>query len=227
MNEIFDSIADTALGVSQPPKPSDHVRVFRDIIVAKLTYDVGKDPLTASDDDWLRALSLALRDRIVDSWMTDTAVPMHGGKRVYYLSLEFLIGRLLKDALNNMGLLDPVARRWICRRGLRLIAELEPDAALGNGGLGRLAACFMESMATVAFRLSAMASATRLACSGRISTMAGSPNARGLAGFGNPWEFTAARGLYGRLRRLVEALTASRYRPRSLEAGGIDICCRP
>jgi starch phosphorylase len=73
-----------------------------------------------------------------------------GQKRVYYLSLEFLIGRLLTDAISNLGLTDA------CRAALRElgvdfdeIKELEPDAALGNGGLGRLAACFMESMATL------------------------------------------------------------------------------
>ena len=73
-----------------------------------------------------------------------------GQKRVYYLSLEFLIGRLLTDAISNLGLTDA------CRAALRElgvdfdeIKELEPDAALGNGGSGRLAACFMESMATL------------------------------------------------------------------------------
>jgi hypothetical protein len=151
MNEMIDSIADTALDVRQSLIQPDDVRVFRDIILAKLTYDVGKDQATASSDDWLRALSLALRDHIVDSWMaTSRRAYRTSGKRVYYLSLEFLIGRLLKDGLNNMGLLD-TARAALDSVGVDfdLVAELEPDAALGNGGLGRLAACFMESMATV------------------------------------------------------------------------------
>ena len=151
MDEIIDSIAGTSVDAARPPKPSDDVLVFRDIIVAKLTYDVGKDRATASSDDWLRALSLALRDHIVDSWMaTSRRAHRTSGKRVYYLSLEFLIGRLLRDGLNNMGLLD-TARAALDSVGVDfdLIAELEPDAALGNGGLGRLAACFMESMATV------------------------------------------------------------------------------
>ena len=151
MNEMIDSIADATLDVRQSLTAPGNVRAFRDIIVAKLTYDVGKDPATASSDDWLRAVSLALRDRIVDSWMATTRRAYRtNGKRVYYLSLEFLIGRLLKDGLNNMGLLD-TARAALDSVGVDfdLIAELEPDAALGNGGLGRLAACFMESMATV------------------------------------------------------------------------------
>ncbi len=71
-------------------------------------------------------------------------------KRVYYLSMEFLIGRLLEDATINLGLRD-VAEEAMAGFGqdFRAIVENEPDAALGNGGLGRLAACFMESMATL------------------------------------------------------------------------------
>src|SRR3981081_3502955 len=74
-----------------------------------------------------------------------------GRKRVYYLSLEFLIGRLFTDALNNMGLL-PVFEAALGDLGVGLedLRKCEPDAALGNGGLGRLAACFMESMAPLA-----------------------------------------------------------------------------
>ncbi|MDQ0469645.1 glycogen/starch/alpha-glucan phosphorylase [Labrys wisconsinensis] len=147
--------ADAALAVADEasalPEATGDARSFRDLILAKLTYAVGKDPIVARDHDWLRALSLALRDRIVDRWMATTrGVYRMGGKRVYYFSLEFLIGRLLKDGLNNMGLLG-TAREALASVGVDLdvIAELEADAALGNGGLGRLAACFMESMATV------------------------------------------------------------------------------
>jgi glycogen phosphorylase len=147
--------ADAALAVDTEadrlPDATGDARAFRDLILAKLTYAVGKDPIVARDHDWLRALTLALRDRIVDRWMATTrAVYRMGEKRVYYLSLEFLIGRLLKDGLNNMGLLT-TAREALASVGvdLDMVAELEADAALGNGGLGRLAACFMESMATV------------------------------------------------------------------------------
>lgn len=74
----------------------------------------------------------------------------NNSKRVYYLSLEFLIGRLMRDAISNIGLMHEI-RDALSSLGVDLdvIAGLEPDAALGNGGLGRLAACFMESMATV------------------------------------------------------------------------------
>ena len=120
-------------------------------IVAKLTYAIGKDPIVARSHDWLNATILALRDRIIDRWMASTRAAYRSAeKRVYYLSLEFLIGRLLRDALNNLELTDAF-RAALDRLGVEfdVIAELEPDAALGNGGLGRLAACFMESMATL------------------------------------------------------------------------------
>jgi glycogen phosphorylase len=120
-------------------------------ILAKLTYAVGKDRVVAKRHDWLQATILALRDRIIDEWMDSTRRTYHdGAKRVYYLSLEFLIGRLLRDALSNLELTGPFeAALKELDVDLSLVEELEPDAALGNGGLGRLAACFMESMASL------------------------------------------------------------------------------
>ena len=120
-------------------------------IVDRLTYRVGKDPKVAKPHDWLQATVLITRDRAIEYWMNATRTTyLEGAKRVYYLSLEFLIGRLMRDAVSNMGMTEQM------RAALKLldvdydeIAEIEADAALGNGGLGRLAACFMESMASV------------------------------------------------------------------------------
>jgi starch phosphorylase len=112
---------------------------------------VGKDPDHAFDHDWFEAIALAARDHMVDHWMDHTRqIYRSNQKRVYYLSLEFLIGRLLFDSLSNLGILD-IAREALTELGVDLerIRRLEPDAALGNGGLGRLAACFMESMSTL------------------------------------------------------------------------------
>ena len=120
-------------------------------IVGKLTYDVGKTPAAANPRDWFLATALAVRDTIVDDWFESTRRTYESGaKRVYYLSLEFLIGRLLFDALGNLGLTEAV-RDALHQEGVDLdhLREEEPDAALGNGGLGRLAACFMDSMATI------------------------------------------------------------------------------
>jgi glycogen phosphorylase len=124
---------------------------FRAAILDKLAYGVGKDPRVARQRDWLVATILATRDVAIDAWMATTRESYRTGrKRVYYLSLEFLIGRLLGDALGNLGLTD-AAREALADLGqdLDALRALEPDAALGNGGLGRLAACFMESMATL------------------------------------------------------------------------------
>ncbi|CAM4091858.1 glycogen/starch/alpha-glucan phosphorylase [Palleronia rufa] len=122
-----------------------------DAILQHLKYSFGKDAEHATVTDWRLALSYAIRDRIVDPWFASTrATYAQHGKRVYYLSMEFLIGRLLEDATVNLGLMDEV-RGFFEGRGLDAteIMQDEPDAALGNGGLGRLAACFLESMSTV------------------------------------------------------------------------------
>ncbi len=128
--------------------PADRLRAR---IVARLTYQVGKAPALASERDWFVATALAVRDSVLDCWFDSTRRTRESGaKRVYYLSLEFLIGRLLFDAIGNLGLLEEV-RAALAAEGVDLerLREQEPDAALGNGGLGRLAACFMESMATL------------------------------------------------------------------------------
>ncbi|MBB3964713.1 glycogen/starch/alpha-glucan phosphorylase [Rhizobium metallidurans] len=142
--------------VSKPTIPSPAPRsskpeILAEEIIERLTYRIGKDAKVAKPHDWLTATILVIRDRIIDKWMDSTRkVYATGAKRVYYLSLEFLIGRLMRDAVSNLGLMEEV-RDALGSLGVdvSVIAGLEPDAALGNGGLGRLAACFMESMATV------------------------------------------------------------------------------
>ena len=120
-------------------------------ILDVLRHRVGKDVHSATPHDWFTATVLALRDKVIDQWMESThRTYEESGKRVYYLSLEFLIGRLLRDALSNMGLtreMEKALRSY--GFDLSAIEDLEPDAALGNGGLGRLAACFMESLASL------------------------------------------------------------------------------
>jgi glycogen phosphorylase len=122
------------------------VAALRAGVLAKLVHTVGKTPQTASERDWLTATMLAVRARIAERWDGGG-----GHKRVYYLSLEFLIGRLLFDALANLDLIEPM-RAALADLGVDLdrLRSVEPDAALGNGGLGRLAACYMDSMAALA-----------------------------------------------------------------------------
>ncbi len=116
-----------------------------------LVYSVGKDARAATRRDWFQTVALAVRDRLVDRWMDTTRTYyQQDAKRVYYLSLEFLIGRLLTNSLSNLGIIE-ASREAMDRIGLTLdeVVESEPDAALGNGGLGRLAACFLDSMASL------------------------------------------------------------------------------
>ena len=123
----------------------------RGAILEKLTLSVGKDAAQATKRDWYTAAALALRDRIVERWLqTDRRNFDAGRKHVCYMSLEFLIGRLFTDALTNLGVF-PVYKQALEELGLDFyeLREFEADAALGNGGLGRLAACFMESMSTL------------------------------------------------------------------------------
>ena len=120
-------------------------------IVRVLKHRIGKNEHAAKPLDWYNAAVYALRDHVIDAWIESTTRTHEAkGKRVYYLSLEFLIGRLLRDAMSNLDLTDEMTEA-LASHGLDLagIEELEPDAALGNGGLGRLAACFMESLATL------------------------------------------------------------------------------
>ena len=131
-------------------QPIDMPRLKADVL-RHLTFSLGKDVPNATLYDWRMALSLSVRDRIVEPWFASTRRTWaEKKKRVYYLSMEFLIGRILEDATINLGLYDiadEVMRGF--GQDLRHVIEDEPDAALGNGGLGRLAACFMESMATI------------------------------------------------------------------------------
>jgi len=138
--------------------PLPDVAAFKRAIAHKLIYAIGKDPsaipgdpVAPRTDDWLRATSLAVRDQLMERWLATTrAQYAQDLKRVYYLSMEFLIGRTFTNAILALELQNTV-RQALADFGVDYdaLAELEPDAALGNGGLGRLAACFLDSMATL------------------------------------------------------------------------------
>ena len=120
-------------------------------ILRHVLSSLGRDPERADRRDIYRALSFALRDLLIQRWIaTQKELYADGGKRVYYLSLEFLVGRFLGNTLASLGL-TARARDTLATLGFDLqeIVEQEEEAALGNGGLGRLAACFMDSMATL------------------------------------------------------------------------------
>jgi len=116
-----------------------------------LEFELVRDRITATGDDAYYALSLAVRDRLVKKWLrTQNQYYEQDVKRVYYLSLEYLMGRLLGNALINMDLYEECYN--ILKKddySLEEIRDFERDMGLGNGGLGRLAACYLDSMATL------------------------------------------------------------------------------
>jgi starch phosphorylase len=133
------------------PVDPETVAAIRETLLAKLTLDSGKSPTEASDRDWFVAGALTARDRIVHHWAeSKRRMRRENRKHVYYFSLEFLIGRLLGEVLNNLELTGPF-KEAVGDVGVDIarMFSAEPDAALGNGGLGRLAACYMESMASL------------------------------------------------------------------------------
>ncbi len=151
MNDIGRPAPDAKPASSRTPFGTADVESAKSAILAKLRLAVGKTPETASERDWLIATALSVRDHVVDPWFqTNRRTRTEDRKRVYYLSLEFLFGRLLREMLYNLGLAEiydaALGDLGVDLERLRLA---EPDAALGNGGLGRLAACFMDSMATL------------------------------------------------------------------------------
>ncbi len=116
-----------------------------------LVYSIFKTDEVATPRDWYSTTAYTVRDHVIDRWVkTVEAYAEQDPKRVYYLSLEFLIGRMMSNAALNLGVESEV-RAGLNALGHKMenVVEMELDAALGNGGLGRLAACFLDSMATM------------------------------------------------------------------------------
>ncbi len=204
--------------IGDTPATEADVGEFEAAVLAKVTLAVGKDAAAATDRDWFVATALALRDRVIHRWLAaDRATQARGAKRVYYLSLEFLIGRLFSDVVENLRLGETV-RVALGDLGVDLdrMRAAEPDAALGNGGLGRLAACFMDSMTALGIP----------ACGYGIRYDHGlfrqvikdgwqHEYPEHWLSFGNPWEFERPEAVYdidygGRVDRVASA--AGRWR---------------
>ncbi len=142
--------------IPQPPIPSagpasaSTASVYQSL-GHRLVYSVGKDNAMATTRDWFYATAYMTRDQLIERWMqTMRSYYVTDAKRVYYLSMEFLMGRTLMNSLLNLAIEEP-CKAALEQHGVDLhqVREIESDAALGNGGLGRLAACFLDSMATL------------------------------------------------------------------------------
>jgi starch phosphorylase len=131
---------------------SEHNRsLFVKLIEHHIRFTLAKRRIDLSKHDWYRATALVVRDMLVEKMLgTRADFERKDAKKLYYLSLEFLIGRSLENNLFNLGILD-LCREYLSENGVDLwpLFDEEPDAALGNGGLGRLAACFLDSLATM------------------------------------------------------------------------------
>lgn len=183
-----------------PKKALQWKTIFKDMtargieksFLNKREYSLGKDKYSATLDDNFMSLSVSLRDRLIERWIqTQQRYYKKNLKRVYYLSLEFLIGRLLDTNIINLGL-EKNVKKAVKELGFNFeeLCECEQDAGLGNGGLGRLAACFLDSMATLKIP----------ACGYGIKYDFGIFNQKIINGYqvefpekwltkGNPWEF--------------------------------------
>ncbi len=140
------SSKETPANVEETPRPD-----FRRTCLFALRLALGKEPSNASAYDKYQGLALAVRSRLMEDWLrTEKRIRESGAKRVHYLSLEFLMGRALQNAVLNLDIEEP-SRGMMREMGMILeqIYEEEHDAGLGNGGLGRLAACFLDSLATL------------------------------------------------------------------------------
>jgi starch phosphorylase len=146
-------VADPASGIHvEDDRTSTTPEGIRRAFIDHLRYTIGKDDRHATPHDRFLALALTARDRLSARWIrTQEAYRADDAKRVYYLSAEFLLGRALRNNLFNLGILDQT-EAIVRQLGLSLgdVLEQERDAGLGNGGLGRLAACYLDSMATLA-----------------------------------------------------------------------------
>lgn len=172
---------------------------LRRALVNRLIYSIGKDPVETNERDWFFALAYVVRDLLTLRWMESMRrYYLQDAKRVYYLSMEFLIGRTLVNSLLNIGCYDEF-KLVLEDVGLNLdeLAETEEEAALGNGGLGRLAACYLDSLATL--QLPGFGYGIRYdygMFSQRIEDGYQVEHPDNWLRYGNPWEFPRPEVLY-------------------------------
>jgi starch phosphorylase len=147
----MNSIKTSTKSASKSAKALPKLTPVKQALQNHLIFSCFKTSAVATPRDWYDVAAYTVRDHVVERWVkTADAYYAHDPKRLYYLSLEFLIGRMLTNAALNLGMKDELSEGLhSLGRDLENVVEMESDAALGNGGLGRLAACFLDSMATM------------------------------------------------------------------------------
>ncbi len=185
------------------PDPHEPLKIslneVQQSMINHLIFSVGKDPITATDRDWFFTLARVVRERLIERWMaTMRRYYNNDVKRVYYLSMEFLIGRSLINGMLNIGFANEV-RQGCVDAGIEMdkVKEMEFDAALGNGGLGRLAACFLDSMATLGLAGYGMGIRYEYGMfNQKIENGWQVEHPDNWLRYGNPWEFARPEVLY-------------------------------
>ena len=171
-------------------------------LVNRLVYTIGKDPMTATHRDWFYAAAAVVRERMIERWMeTMRSYYVDDRKRVYYFSMEFLMGRTLTNSMLNICAEKEFQEALAALGAMGLkpetLREVEHDAALGNGGLGRLAACFLDSMATLG--IAGYGYGIRYEYGMFHQTIEGGQQVEhpdNWLRYGNPWEFPRPEVLY-------------------------------
>ncbi len=141
----------TDIQMAASPLSEINRKLFTKLIDHHIRFSLPKRRMDLSKHDWYFAAAHAVRDMLVEKMLaSQVRFERASAKKLYYLSLEFLIGRSLENNLFNLGIID-ICRDFLGENGIDLqtLFDEEPDAALGNGGLGRLAACFLDSLATL------------------------------------------------------------------------------
>ena len=180
-------------------KPALDAHSIKRSLANRLMYSIGKDPLTATERDWFYSSAAVVRERLIERWMeTMRSYYREDTKRVYYFSMEFLMGRTLMNSMLNIEC-DEGFRRAMQEMGLEQekIRDMESDAALGNGGLGRLAACFLDSMATLGIPGYGYGIRYEYGMfNQRIENGCQVEHPDNWLRYGNPWEFPRSEVLY-------------------------------
>src|SRR4030067_328864 len=200
---------------SQPFTP---VKI-KESVSRHLHYTLGKDVDSATQRDWFSAVVYTIRDYLMEKWLeTHRSYHYEDAKRVYYLSMEFLIGKTLANSLINTGMEEEL-RAALKDQGLSLdeVFEVENEAGLGNGGLGRLAACFLSAMATIGIPGYGYGIRFEYGMfNQRIKDFQQIEHPDNWLRYGNPWEFPRPEFLYtvkfyGNVREFIDGSGNNRH----------------